>query len=103
MTGSRAPFQVLVLPFRWQAGRLEFAIFERADLGYWQGIAGGGIVGETALDAARREAAEEASIPPDRPYFGLSSMTFVPVVGFRERALQKLCGQSHADSSCPGT
>jgi hypothetical protein len=38
---GRAPFQVLVFPFRpTQAGDWEFAVFQRADGDWWQGIAG---------------------------------------------------------------
>lgn len=50
---SRASYQVLVIPYHLGAsGRLEFAIFRRADSGYWQGIAGGGEEGETPLETA---------------------------------------------------
>ena len=39
----RAPFQVLVLPYRrGDDGAYEFALFRRADASLWQGIAGGG-------------------------------------------------------------
>ena len=58
---SRAPFQVLVLPFRKTAkGLYEFAVFRRSDAGYWQAIAGGGEMGETSREAAIRESQEEA-------------------------------------------
>jgi dihydroneopterin triphosphate diphosphatase len=40
----RAPFQILVFPFRRREGRLELAIFRRADDGSWQGIAGGDLL-----------------------------------------------------------
>lgn len=60
---ARAPFQVLMFPFRRdRAGRLECALFRRADVDVWQGIAGGGEDGETPLEAAIREAREEAGI-----------------------------------------
>ena len=60
---GRAPFQVLVFPFRRdQAGRPEYAIFRRADNDAWQGIAGGGEDDETPMDAAIREAREEAGV-----------------------------------------
>ena len=39
----RAPFQVHGFPFRNSAGGgFEYAVFRRADEGYWQAIAGGG-------------------------------------------------------------
>ena len=35
----RAPFQVLVFPFRrLEEGEFEYAVFKRADEGYWQAI-----------------------------------------------------------------
>jgi hypothetical protein len=40
---SRAPFQVLVIPFRRSAdGELEFCLLKRSDMGIWQFVAGGG-------------------------------------------------------------
>ena len=40
---ARAPFQVLVLPYRCNpAGDIDYAIFSRSDDSCWQGIAGGG-------------------------------------------------------------
>lgn len=56
----RAPFQVLVLPFRRRGKRVEYAIFRRKQKtgGYWQFIAGGAELGERATQAARREACE---------------------------------------------
>ena len=38
----RAPFQVLVLPYRKSAEAFEFAVFHRSDDACRQGIAGGG-------------------------------------------------------------
>lgn len=77
---SRAPFQVLVFPYRLSpSGEYEFAIFRRAE-GYWQGIAGGGEDDETPSDAAKREAWEEAGIPLDTSLFPLDSCTRIPVV-----------------------
>lgn len=58
----RAPFQILVLPYRKCGNKFEFAIFKRADAGYWQGIAGGGEDNETPIEAAKRELFEETGI-----------------------------------------
>jgi dATP pyrophosphohydrolase len=58
----RAPFQVLVIPFRWREGGLEFALLKRRDAGYWQFVAGGGEEGETPLEAAERETLEETRV-----------------------------------------
>jgi len=81
---ARAPFQVLVLPFRRREGRLEYAIFRRADDASWQGIAGGGEDGESPVEAAKREAAEEAGTPLSVSLFPLQSMSTVPVTCISE-------------------
>jgi dATP pyrophosphohydrolase len=78
--GGRAPFQVLVLPFHHDAQKVIFAVFKRADAGYWQFIAGGGEGGELPIEAARREAGEEAAIPPSALLFPLDSRNTVPVM-----------------------
>jgi dihydroneopterin triphosphate diphosphatase len=76
----RAPFQVLVYPYRRRPdAELEIALFRRVDGGYWQGIAGGGDEGETPEDAARREAREEAGIEPAGPWIALKPVLSVPV------------------------
>jgi dATP pyrophosphohydrolase len=60
---GRAPFQILVIPFRRNdVGGFEYVIFRRADSGAWQGLAGGGEDDETPAEAAMREAFEEAGI-----------------------------------------
>ena len=84
----RAPFQILVLPFRVvSAGVFEYALFKRRDLSYWQGIAGGGEDRETPLEAAKREALEEACIPASAVFYPLQTMTTVPVFHFSARHL----------------
>lgn len=85
---SRAPFQVLVYPYRKvQDDRYEFALLKRADAGYWQGVAGGGEEGETPLQAAEREACEEAGIPPDALFLRLDTIEFIRVTEFRHSHL----------------
>jgi dihydroneopterin triphosphate diphosphatase len=77
---GRAPFQVLVLPFRRIAsGRIEFAVLRRADDTNWQGVAGGGALGESVVQAARREALEEAGVPPSASFYALKTQDTVPV------------------------
>ncbi len=81
----RAPFQVLVIPYRpTPAGDWEFAVCYRSDIGCWQGIAGGGEDDETPLEAARREAFEEAGFSPDAPFLLLDTTASIPVTCFRE-------------------
>ena len=80
----RAPFQVLVLPYRRTADSLEFAILNRADDDCWQGIAGGGEGRETPLEAAKREAQEEAGIPAEARFMELEAVCSVPVYLFRD-------------------
>jgi dATP pyrophosphohydrolase len=80
----RAPFQVLVLPFHIESAWADprYAVFRRRDAkdGCWQGIAGGGQVGEEQEGAARREAKEEAGIADSAKFMRLASMTTLPVV-----------------------
>jgi dATP pyrophosphohydrolase len=77
---SRAAFQVLVLPYRQSAGRLQYALFRRADGDYWQGVAGGGEADESPLQAARREAAEEAGLAGDSEFVALDAWATIPAV-----------------------
>lgn len=80
---ARAPFQVLILPYYRIDENIEYAIFQRIESsgGYWQGLAGGGEEGETPLEAARREAQEEAGIPVESRYVVLDAITKVSVEG----------------------
>jgi dATP pyrophosphohydrolase len=83
---ERAPFQVLVFPFRRSQGRLEYALFSRSDSECWQGIAGGGEDDETPLAAARREAYEEAGVSTTVLWIELQTKSSVPVTCFRDSA-----------------
>ena len=81
MKENRAPFQVIVAPFLRDAhAGVRYAVLRRSTDENWQFIAGGGHVGEDELQAAKREANEEAGIPMDAPYFALLSMATIPVV-----------------------
>jgi dATP pyrophosphohydrolase len=54
MNLARAPFQILVFPYcKDDSGKIQYAIFSRADYFCWQGIAGGGEDKETPLEAAK--------------------------------------------------
>jgi dATP pyrophosphohydrolase len=85
---TRAPFQVLVYPYR-QVGDEEFkyVLLKRSDRGFWQGIAGGGEDSETPLEAARRETFEETGIPPDSAFLQLDTVEPIPVTAFKDSYL----------------
>jgi dihydroneopterin triphosphate diphosphatase len=68
-------------------GDYEFAVFSRSDYDCWQGIAGGGETDETPLQAAKREAREEAGLPADSVFLPLDSAASVPVTCFRDSSL----------------
>jgi dihydroneopterin triphosphate diphosphatase len=75
---SRAPFQVLVIPFRCtDEGSFEYCLFLRKVENYWQGIAGGGEGNEAAV----REFREESGVFNEpRRIVALDSRTSIPVV-----------------------
>lgn len=84
----RAPFQVLVYPYRLVSGdKFEYALLKRTDTGYWQAIAGGGEDAESPLDAARREAFEEAGLPFDSKFIQLDTLESIPVTEFHDSHL----------------
>ena len=58
---------------------IQYAIFNRSDYGYWQGIAGGGEDGEIPIESAKREAFEEAGITRECSYIQLDSVSSLPV------------------------
>lgn len=78
----RAPFQVIVFPYRRAAsGVYEYAVFFRRSPNYgdfWQAISGGGEDYETPLEAARRESNEEAGLSFDTPLVLLDSTATIP-------------------------
>ena len=82
----RACFQVLTIPYRYGSGRWEFAVLKRGDAGYWQFVAGGGEEGETPIQAARREAAEEAGIDAEAAFAVLDTVASIPRECFPEAA-----------------
>ena len=86
VTMTRSPFQVLIFPFRRSQERLEYALFYRSDSECWQGIAGGGEDDEVPLEAARREAREEAGVPSTARFVELQTKSSVPVTCFRNSA-----------------
>src|SRR3954447_3963373 len=63
---------------------IEYALFSRADYPCWQFIAGGAEDEESTLEAARREAFEEAGIDRNCTYMALDSRCSIPVYFFGE-------------------
>ena len=85
---ARAPFQVLVYPYRKVSDdEFEYALLKRSDQGFWQAITGGGEDSETPLEAARRETYEETGIFPDSPFLQLDTVEPVPVTAFKDSYL----------------
>lgn len=82
----RAPFQVLVIPFRRTPAGTEYAVLKRADLGWWQFVSGGGEDDETPLGAAERETEEELGIRARDRLLRLDSMATVPGNAFAASA-----------------
>lgn len=79
----RAPFQILVFPFRPATnGDWEYAVFRLADAGWWQGVSGGGEADETPFQAARRECAEEAGIGANSRFVPLDTIASIRVTWF---------------------
>jgi dATP pyrophosphohydrolase len=74
----RAPFQILVIPFRRTPVGPEFAVLKRSDAGCWQFVAGGGEDDESPQQAAERETKEEIGIAADGHLIQLDSMATVP-------------------------
>src|SRR5262245_65988597 len=95
---ARAPFQVLVFPYRKISDdAYEYALLKRSDAGWWQAIAGGGENNEKPLEAAKREAYEETGIPADADFLLLDTIISIPVLAFKdssrseERRVGKVC------------
>jgi len=81
---ARAPYNVLVILHRRnQEAETEFALFERADLGFWQPVTGGGEDGETPIQTAQRETREETGLNLDiNRFFQLQTIEYVRVTEF---------------------
>jgi dATP pyrophosphohydrolase len=75
----RSPYQILVFPFYKKDGEPLYALFRRSDDKAWQGIAGGGEDAETPIEAAKREAMEEAGVPDGSKIIQLSAVSSIPV------------------------
>lgn len=86
---ARAPFNVLIFPYNKNSAGIAYAVFRRSDSpdDFWQALSGGGQDTETHLEAARREAWEEARISPDHPFKRLASQASIPVENPERRNL----------------
>lgn len=80
----RAPFQILVIPYKTMGTKPLFCIYRRADSGDWQFIAGGGEDTETPLEAAKRETFEESGIKSAN-WTELKSLSYLPVTVIQEK------------------
>lgn len=80
---ARAAFNVAVYPYRQMAnGTFEYALLQRSDAGFWQGVSGGGEDEETPLAAAQRETFEETGIPADSVFLPLDTVEPIRVTVF---------------------
>lgn len=77
---GRAASQVLVFPFRREGDGFVYGLFRREDASYWQGVAGGGEAGESPLEAAHREALEEAGVGDGAEFVALDTRATMPVI-----------------------
>ena len=83
---SRAPFQVLLIPYRNSAdGSLEYCLLKRTDMGIWQFVAGGGETGETYHETAKRELVEETGSYGEGELIKLDTIFSVPVSAISDR------------------
>ena len=84
---ARRPENIHVYLYRKNSGgEYEYAIFQREDNPeWWQGISGGVEDGETARQAALREAYEEAGVPMDAPIYRLDTLSYLPSNIFSEK------------------
>ncbi|MFE7504652.1 NUDIX pyrophosphatase [Promicromonospora sp. NPDC057488] len=93
----RAPFQVLVVPYRRAFDALEFLILQRADSHKWQWVAGGGEDDETPVQAAQRELVEELSATSAvRPLATISPVPVVNITGELTWGYEHLIVMEHA-------
>lgn len=84
---GRKEFQILVIPFKiTNSNQRLFSIFRREKEDYWQWIAGGGEDQESIIQAAKREAFEEAGINQNCRYIKLDSLSMIPITHFKSFA-----------------
>jgi len=74
----RAPFQILVIPYRSSGNAREFAVLKRIDDASWQFVSGGGEDEETPVQAAEREVLEETGFESGTLLTALDSKSSIP-------------------------
>ena len=81
---ARAPFQALVIPYRFISRNVEYCIFKRSDKDMWQFVSGGGEGSESKLEAATREMFEETKTDVSNNIIELRTISSIPTKGFKE-------------------
>lgn len=77
----RLPKQVLIIPYRIKDENVQFCIFKRKDLEFWQWISGGvEDFDENIYAAAKREIFEETGVGSNLELTQLECITKIPVV-----------------------
>ena len=85
---ARAKYQVLVLPYKKQNGKVFYCIFKRSDMDAWQFVAGGGEDEDSSpLVSAKREANEEANISYEERYHTLETTSSISTEYFKQARL----------------
>ena len=78
----RAPFQVLVFPYRKLTNDFEVLICRRSDDSFWQGPSGGGEDDENPLESAIRELFEETQLK-GMDWKKLDAMCMLPKIYYK--------------------
>lgn len=83
---ARAPFQVLIILYRFKSSGIEYCALNRTDFDsdLWQFVSGGGENNESLLDAAKRELLEETGIRHNDSFRPLKTTTSIPSCHFKE-------------------
>lgn len=83
---SRQPINILAFPyFVNDEKKIEYAIFKRADCGFWQGISGGVESEETIFETVKREVFEEAGILVNENIIKLDSIASIKANVFNHK------------------
>ena len=102
---ARAPYQVLILPYRIRDQKAEFCVFRRRDMGIWQFLAGGGEEEDASVtESEKREAFEEAGIPKTSSCVKLDTCCSIPASCFKNavgsgalcRSGIRICGKDRS-------